>query len=111
MATITCTICEEVYPAPVYGEDYCPDGDDIDRDSWEEEFTFRELMRELERYAHPSEWPLRDPSPRVWVSTEAESDFHTGEHTIRSIHFSSDNAPRLAKYWRKALLTAYKGKA
>jgi hypothetical protein len=71
----------------------------------EREFTFRELVREMEGFPECSDRPA---SGRVgeWLTSYAEQDFRTGAYESESIHFCRSNPPRLAKYWRKAMAAA-----
>lgn len=72
------------------------------------EFTFRELVRELRDFSSLScSHPGTSPDASVWAcSGYATSDYATGEEREETLHFSRDNAPRLRKYWGKALRAA-----
>lgn len=70
------------------------------------EFTFRELVRELRDCCHLSASHPGDRS-NVWASTGfSTSDYSTGTEREESVHFSRSNHPRMIKYWRKALKAA-----
>lgn len=70
----------------------------------DEPMTFRELIDVMSRggYYYSSSYPCYG-NTSDWITTEAETDYLTGELTSYSLHFSHNNHPRLAKYWRKAL--------
>jgi len=71
-----------------------------------ESVSFRELVCMLrERFIHPSQSPA-SRTTRVWFTSESEHDYRTGEYRDESIHFSSDNPVRKAKYWIKAMQCA-----
>ena len=96
---IKITMVVTTYPAPADDEeDYCPDGK---ADVTEHEVGFRELVRMLSDYRHPSCWPASG-GVREWLTNEASQDYRTGAWAENSIHFSHENAPRYAKYWRAA---------
>ena len=93
---------ETTYPAPVYGEDYCPDGEST---VTAEEVSFRELVDLIRAHPHPSTSHLRG-SPREWFTAESEQDYQTGEYIEQSLHYADDNHPRYVKYWRAAIRAA-----
>lgn len=68
---------------------------------------FRDLvwMMTNEGFRNPSSYP---PSGSMfeWLSTDTETDYRTGEHSYKTLHFSMKNHPRKAKYWRKAMKAA-----
>jgi hypothetical protein len=68
---------------------------------------FRDLvwMMTREGYVEPSCYP---PSGTIyeWLSTHPETDYRTGETEYRTLHYSTENNPRSAKYWRKAMVAA-----
>lgn len=99
---ITIIRIETVYPAPIEGEDYCPDGEATDT---EDTVSFRELVDLIRNHPHPSCSPLRG-KPSEWFSSESYQDPYTGEYTEESLHFSPDNHPRMVKYWRAAMRAA-----
>jgi sugar-specific transcriptional regulator TrmB len=71
-----------------------------------EQVSFRELVEMMRReYIHSSSSPVQK-SIRDWFTNEAEQDYRTGEYRSESIHFSSDNHQRKAKYWIKAMACA-----
>ena len=67
-----------------------------------EPMTFRELVNELRGYPFASTARVTGSSYE-WASTEPETDYRTGAEYQESIHYSYNNAPRAAKYWRKAM--------
>lgn len=70
-----------------------------------EAYTFRELVDLMRDYNNPS---CSHPSGGVyeWLSGYADTNYTTGAETIESIHYSADNEPKKAKYWRKAMVCA-----
>lgn len=63
-------------------------------------YTFKELcelINGLSCSSMPSTGSISD-----WVETDPEQDYRTGEYTSYSYHYSRDNLPRTAKYWRLA---------
>lgn len=68
-------------------------------------YTFSELVNALRCYIHPSS---SDIDYHTWFSTEGDTNMHTGEVTIESIHFHPDNSDRLKKYWVWAAKIAHK---
>lgn len=66
------------------------------------EFTFRELVRELQDYAFLS-CSHGNGNTSEWVSTEPYKDPYSGEYETFSLHYSHQNNGKNAKYWRKAL--------
>jgi hypothetical protein len=69
------------------------------------EFTFRDLVRELEGYAFLS-CSHGSGDTGEWVSTEPYQDPYSGEYEAFSLHYSHQNHDKNAKYWRKALKCA-----
>ena len=63
-----------------------------------ESFSFRDLVRELRYFPHPSCSVI---GPGVWVSSEPEQDYRTGEYRSEHLHFVGPE--RKEKYWIKAL--------
>jgi hypothetical protein len=100
---IRVTRIETTYPAPIDGDDYCPEPESV----WanDDDVTFRELVRLMREHLHPSCSPARGDT-REWLTTEAEQDWRTGEYTEHSLHYSRENPPRAAKYWRAAMRAA-----
>jgi len=70
-----------------------------------EGYTFRELVRLMRDYNNPSCYPATGGAYE-WLSNDASIDYTTGDETIESIHYSADNEPNKAKYWRKAMACA-----
>ena len=68
-------------------------------------YTFRELVRLMRDYPNASRWPACGDVGE-WYACEPEPDYRTGDEETRAIHYSRDNAPRSAKYWRKAAIVA-----
>jgi hypothetical protein len=68
------------------------------------EYTFREVV-ELLRYGQPSCSPASG-APYEWITHYGEQDYRSGDYENRSVHFSNENNPRKAKYWRKAMQAA-----
>ena len=68
---------------------------------------FRDLVYLMtsEGYVEPSCYPPTG-STYEWLSTHAERDYRTGGTEFRTLHYSRENNPRSAKYWRKAMLAA-----
>ena len=98
---ITLNFCETTYP-PLDDDEYFDEGETDFRFG---EYTFGELVRLMREYNQPSCSP---PSGAVyeWLNAEPETDYRTGEHIERSMHYSRDNPPRMEKYWRKAMIFA-----
>ena len=71
----------------------------------ERPYTFRELVREMERFPECSCCPASGDA-HEWLTSYAEQDFRTGTYESESIHFCRSNPPHLAKYWRKAMKAA-----
>jgi len=71
-------------------------------------FTFSELVRELrDFYSLSCSHPGPRPCASVWACSGYQvTDYSTGEEREETLHFSRDNAPRLEKYWGKALRAA-----
>ena len=101
MIQITCV--ETVYPAPADDDgDYCPDGE---ASAAEIGVSFRELVDLMRTHSTPSCSPARGDTFE-WVSCEPYQDPYSGERTESSIHYSRENPPRMAKYWRAAMRAA-----
>lgn len=69
------------------------------------EFTFRDLVRELQDYAFLS-CSHGNGNTSEWVSTEPYKDPYSGECKTFSLHYSRQNHDKTTKYWRKALKCA-----
>ena len=97
-------LIETVYPAPDEDEDdYCPDGE---ASVSTETVGFRELVELMGEYSRPS-CSHAVGATYEWLSQpDMEQDMFTGEYTERTLHYSHDNAPRMAKYWRLAMVKA-----
>ena len=69
----------------------------------DEPVTFRELVDMIGRegFFRPSCSPATG-STFEWLETEPETDYRTGEQTTFALHFSHNNKPAAAKYWRAA---------
>jgi hypothetical protein len=67
----------------------------------DEPVTFRELVDMIGRegFFRPSCRPATG-STFEWLETEPETDYRTGEQTTFALHFSNNNKPAAAKYWR-----------
>lgn len=72
-----------------------------------EPYTFHELVDLIKRggFVYASQDP-HNGGTDVWLSNEWDYDFDSGEERQETIHFSRENEPRVAKYWRKAMLFA-----
>lgn len=80
-------------------------GESIDHGfkSEDEPLTFGELCRLIQRggFNYPSCSPAKG-STREWLQAEPEQDYTTGEYTTYALHYSHNNPPKNAKYWRAA---------
>jgi hypothetical protein len=100
---IRITRIETTYPAPADDEeDYCPDGESTSTD---DTVSFRELVDLMRDYPLPSCSHARGETFE-WLSSESQQDPYSGEWTEQSIHYSRENPPRAAKYWRAAMRAA-----
>jgi hypothetical protein len=70
-----------------------------------ENITFRELVSLMQEFPCPSCSPASG-DVYEWLSSYPETDFRTGEEETQSLHYSRENAPCKAKYWRKAMIAA-----
>jgi hypothetical protein len=70
-----------------------------------ESVSFRELVSIMRDYCVPS-CSRPSGSPRDWLSTHPSQDYRDCSETTESLHFSRQNSPRMAKYWRKAMVFA-----
>jgi hypothetical protein len=68
-----------------------------------EPFTFRDLVRHLRYFPHPSSSVI---GPNTWVSSEPEQDYRTGDYRTEHLHFVGP--ANKEKYWIKALKLALK---
>jgi hypothetical protein len=70
-----------------------------------EPLAFRDLVKYLcdEGFTNPNDSVI---TSRTGISTGQVEDYRTGMVTKKTIFFSKDNNPRLAKYWVKAVKTA-----
>ena len=74
-----------------------------------EKVTFRELV-ELLQYGEPSSYPASGGT-REWISHYQSNDgtreyFEQGITENSAVHYSRDNPPRNAKWWRLAFRAA-----
>jgi len=71
--------------------------------SEDEPLTFGELCRLIQRggFYYPSCSPAAG-HPREWLQAEPEQDYTTGEYTTHALHYSHNNPPKNAKYWKAA---------
>jgi hypothetical protein len=68
----------------------------------DEQVTFRQLVELMRDYPHASQSP-HDGNIDVSHSTSwYTSDYRTGTNRGESIHYSHNNTPNCAKYWRLA---------
>ena len=70
-----------------------------------ESVTFRELVSLMESHPNPSCHPPRGETYE-WLSSYPETNYHDCSETTESLHYSRENPPRMAKYWRKAMRAA-----
>ena len=70
-----------------------------------EGYTFRELVQLMRDYNNLSCSPASG-GVYEWLSGNSDTDYATGAETIESIHYSAENEPKKAKYWRKAMVLA-----
>lgn len=70
-----------------------------------ESVTFRELVSLMESHPNPSCHPPRGEAYE-WLSSYPETNYRDCSETTESLHFSRENPPRMAKYWRKAMRAA-----
>ena len=82
--------------------DYCPDGEGSIKTVV---MSFRELVSAMNMYQFVSRSPAIGATYE-WLISETEQDYRTGEYTERTMHYSEDNPPRCAKYWRLAMKAA-----
>lgn len=73
--------------------------------SEDEPCTFREIVEAMRGYSHPS-CSHGTGDTAEWFSTEAEQDMLDGSYRIESLHYSMNNSPKSAKYWRWAAIAA-----
>lgn len=99
---IKITRIETIYRAPDDEEDYCPDGESTSTD---DTVSFRELVDLMREHHHPSCSHLSGATFE-WFSTEPYQCPYSGEFTEQSLHFSRENPPRMAKYWKAAMKAA-----
>lgn len=70
-----------------------------------ESYTFKELVSLMRDYNNTSCSPATG-GIFEWLSSHADINYITGDETIESIHYSAENEPKKAKYWRKAMVLA-----
>ena len=70
-----------------------------------ESVTFKELVSLMREHPVASCHP---PSGETceWLSTYPSQDYRDCSETTESLHYSRENPPRMAKYWRKAMRAA-----
>lgn len=71
-----------------------------------EHCTFRELVHYLREHPQCSCSPCRGDTCEWFSTGPYTSDYSTGTEREETIHYSRDNPPRMAKYWRKAAIAA-----
>lgn len=70
-----------------------------------ESVTFRELVSLMREHPVASCYPTRGETYE-WLSTYPSQDYRDCSETTESLHYSRENPPRMAKYWRKAMRAA-----
>lgn len=70
-----------------------------------QEVTFRELVSIMRDYQEVSCSPASG-STYEWLTTYGDADMWDGSHRNESLHFSHENKPHVAKYWRRAMVAA-----
>jgi len=69
-------------------------------------YEFRELVRLLREHRNPSCYPATG-STREWYSTGYDvADYRTGTEREECVHFSRNNPPHNARYWKLAAKAA-----
>lgn len=72
----------------------------------DEEHSFRELVDLMREHGEPSCYPASGETYE-WLSSGWDTtDYSTGEQEQTSIHYSRNNPPRNARYWRLAMRAA-----
>ena len=72
------------------------------------EYSFRELIEELEKHSQPSCSCLHNNYDNVWFSSDFEiEDYCTMTERQESLHYSRNNDARSKKYWMKAINYVY----
>ena len=95
------TFCETTPESAEFG-----DFSDTGFIAQDEQVTFSELVQLMKEHNHPSMSPC-DVNTNVWFSTEFyTNDYSTATEREESIHFSSNNTPNAAKYWKLARIAA-----
>ena len=70
--------------------------------------SFSELVQLMREFSQPSCSPC-DGDINTWFSSGFyTSDYSTGTEREESIHFSRDNSPNAAKYWKWAYMAEVK---
>lgn len=67
-----------------------------------EQVSFRELVELMSEFTEASQNP-NNGNTHVWLSTGYQTNFSTGDEREECLHFSRDNSPNAAKYWRLAM--------
>ena len=72
----------------------------------DQKVTFKELVELMRDYPNPSASP-HDGSTDVWFSTYwFVTDYRTNTDREESLHYSHNNTPNCAKYWKAACKAA-----
>ena len=70
------------------------------------EYTFRELVRLMRDYREPSCYPANGSTHEWYSSGWNIYDYRTMTEREESIHFSHNNPPHNARYWKLAAKAA-----
>lgn len=70
------------------------------------EYTFRELVDLLRQHPQCSCSPTRGATFEWFSTGYCTDDYTTGKEREETVHFSRDNAPHAARYWRLAVKAA-----
>ena len=71
----------------------------------EDTLTFRELVHYMREYSHVSCWPASGATYE-WLSKDEHVHPYIGERSVESLHYTRENPPKNAKYWRWAMRAA-----
>ena len=69
-------------------------------------YTFKELVQLLKDHSEASNWPANGKTSEWYSTGYYTSDYATGTDRNESVHYSQENQPKNAKYWRKASIAA-----
>lgn len=69
-------------------------------------YTFRELVELMREHTQSSDWPPNGNTTEWYSTGFSVDDYRTGKESETSIHYSRQNKPNKAKYWRKAAIVA-----